>query len=81
MFQPSANVPHHATFVPRRARFHTPEFVAAQDMPQRIIYGIESMTAQNYHLIDHMRDDIAQNTQNIEERLHQWRLWNQNNQQ
>jgi len=72
VFQPSASIPHHATFIPRRARLHTPEFVAAQDPPQRFMYGIESMTTQNYQLTDHMRGDLAQyeqNTQSIEERL------------
>jgi len=73
-----------ATFVPRRARFHTPEYVAAQGAPQRFMYGIEALTAQNYQLIDHMRSDInqyEQNAQDIEERLHEWNLWNQDNQQ
>ena len=84
VFQPSASIPQGAGFVPRRARFHTSDYIAAQEAPQWYMYGVEASTAQNYQLIDHMRGDIdqyEQNTQSIEERLHQWRIWNQSNQQ
>lgn len=84
VFQPSTSIPRSAGFVPRRARLHTPEFIATQGAPQRYMYGVEALTAQNYQLIDHMRGDInqyEQNTQSIEEQLYQWHLWNQSNQQ
>ena len=84
VFQPSSSTPQSAGFVPRRARLHTPEFIAAQGAPQRYMYGVETLTAQNYQLIDHMRGEVnqyEQNTEGIEEQLYQWRLWNERNQQ
>ena len=83
VFQPSGNIPPPAVFIPRNARSYDPDFIAAQQMPHRSYYGIETMTARNYGILDHVRENLQQyeqNTQNIEEQLFNLRLWDQNNQ-
>ena len=52
------NIPSPALFVPRRARFYTAEEIAAQGMPQQAYYGVESMVAQNYQLINQTNKTI-----------------------
>ncbi|WVZ80124.1 hypothetical protein U9M48_027627 [Paspalum notatum var. saurae] len=77
VFNPSAQFPPPPAFVPRSARFHAPGFISAQNMPQQAFYGIENMTAENYQIIDQIRintNQFEQNTQTIEEQLHNLRV-------
>ena len=73
VFNPSTQFPPPPAFVSRSARYHAPEFIATQNMPQQSFYGIETMAAENYQIIDQIRmntNQFEQNTQTIEVQLY-----------
>ncbi|WVZ64102.1 hypothetical protein U9M48_013671 [Paspalum notatum var. saurae] len=60
VFNPSTQFPLPPAFVPRSARYHAPKFIAIQNMPQQAFYGIETMTAEDYQIIDQIRVNTNQ---------------------